>query len=166
MKLLSKKAKVVSMTSAISKEQMDSYVEEYNRLNEEIKVIDKRKKELAGFIKDYAEKHGSKDDKGSFYCENDSFIYGKQAKTSIVPRENICATLNTMGFSDCIKVVETPNREMIDKYHDEGALTDENIKELFEVKQNTPSVYVKRKEEMPEVEQTTVKKAACRKGRK
>lgn len=163
MKLLSKKSKVASISSAVSKEQIESYVEEYSRLSEEAKTIDKRRKELAGFIKDYAEKHGTKDDKGSFYCENENFIYGRQAKTSIVPRENICATLKTMGFSDCVKVVETPDKEKIDKYYDEGALTDANIKELFEVKQNTPSVYVKQKEEMPEVEQTSVKKAACRK---
>ena len=165
MKLPSKKSKVVSISSAVSKEQIESYVEEYSRLSEEAKTIDKRRKELAGFIKDYAEKHGTKDDKGSFYCENENFIYGRQAKASIVPRDNICATLKTMGFSDCVKTVETPDREMIDKYHNEGALTDDNIKELFEVKQSTPSVYVKRKEEMPEIEQgkATVSKAACRK---
>jgi hypothetical protein len=56
-----------------------------------------------------------------------------------------------MGFDDCIHKVEVVDKDLIDKYYDEGAITDDNLKELFETEENTPRVMVKKLEEMPEV---------------
>ena len=56
---------------------------EYDRLREESKRIKNRMDVLSKTIKDFAEANGTKNDVGSFYAENDDFIFGKQARKSV-----------------------------------------------------------------------------------
>ena len=130
--------KVVDIATARAKKkvdtsEIDSIVEEYNALSQQSKTLEKRKKELADKIKEYALVHGSKDDKGSYYCENSSFVFGRQSASSIVEKPDIINTLKAKGWNDCIDTVEIVNRIIIDKKHDEGIITDADLKELFEV---------------------------------
>lgn len=138
---------------------VDTLVQEYSYISAQIKTLTERKKSLAGMIKNYALVHGVRDDKGSYYCENDNFVYGVVSKSQTVQRENIIDLLKEMGRKDCIDIIEVVNMDMLNKYHDEGIISDDDIKKLFEVKEMTPSISVKEKKELPEVE----KKAASRK---
>lgn len=146
------------LVKPIASEMIDSYVQEYSFISAQIKKLEERKKSLAGTIKTYAQKNGVRDDKGNFYCENDMFVYGMVAKSQTVPRKDIVDTLKAMGREDCIDVVEVANMDAINKCHDEGLLTDDDVKQLFEVKVLTPSVSVKEKKEMATIEQKAASK--------
>lgn len=160
MSKLIKKRSVGSISSAVlPKELIDDFVQEYSSVSAQIKTLEERKKSLSAMIKSYAKEHGTKDDKGSYFCENDNFIYGVVSKSKMVARENIISLLKEMGREDCIQCVELPYLEVIDKYHDEGIFTDDDISKLFEVKEMTPSISVKEKKELTEIE----KKVASRK---
>ena len=165
------KGKVVDIATVRAKKkvdtsEIDSIVEEYNALSQQSKTLEKRKKELADKIKEYALVHGSKDDKGSYYCENSSFVFGRQSASSIVEKPDIINTLKAKGWNDCIDTVEIVNRIIIDKKHDEGIITDADLKELFEVKEGTPRVYVKAKEKEENMPEIKMSKVAKRKGKK
>ena len=171
MKMIKKEKKVETAKvfdfEKMKKEKLrvNSAVEEYYRLTQQEKTIKSRKSELADIIKSYAVENGAKDDKGSYYCEDDKFIYGRQSSTSIVEKENIIELLNDMELSDCVDTVQVVNRNKLDEHY-KGDITDSDLKELFDIKENTPRVYVKLKEaeeKMPEVQQG---KVARRKGKK
>lgn len=162
------KSNVVPMGGSKVEVDIDDLVNQYDSISQQIKLLDSRKKELATAIKSYAMKHGTQDDKGSFNCENEGFFFGQTARTSIVLKDTAITTLRNWGFGDCVVNVPVVDEKLVERYHNDGALTDDNIRELYETKSGTPSVYVKRKEEMPTVEQTGAKlsKAASRKGKK
>ena len=67
-----------------------------------------------------------------------------------------------MGYLRCIKKVEVVNEAMVERYLDEGKLTVEDLEDITD-STTTYSVSVTRKEEMPEVEQTSFSMAASRK---
>lgn len=142
----------------LPKEMIDNYVQEYSSISAQIKKLEERKKSLAGTIKLYAQENGVRDDKGNFYCENDTFVYGMVAKSQTVPRKDIIDTLKMMGREDCIDTVEVANIDAINKCYDDGILSDDDIKRLFEVKFLTPSVSVKEKKEMATIEQKAASK--------
>ena len=153
-KLLKKK------THTIPFEVVKDYLTEYAEISEQIKILEGRKKQLATEIKNYSALNGTEDDKGSFYCENDDFVFGQVARTKLIQREDAFDTLREMGREDCIMLVETIDKEKLDEYHNEGIITDDDVRSLFDVKSESPSVLVKakKKEPMPEVEQAKVKK--------
>lgn len=149
--------KVTSMVS------IDSLLLEYNKLREEKKTIEARMKKLSEDIKDYAEKNGVKDDKGSFYAENNSFTFGKQAKKSIsFIQDKALEFFKKRKLVEAIKVVETIDEEAVEKYIKDGAITFKDLEEITETKV-TYAIDIKKKEEMPEVEQTTVQLVASKK---
>ena len=156
-KLVKKQRSVGSIT--LPESMVDDFVQEYSYISAQIKTLTERKKTLAGMIKNYALNHGTRDDKGSYYCENAGFVFGVVSKSTMVARNDIIDVLKEMGRKDCIDILEVANMDAINKYHDEGIISDDDIKELFEVKEMTPSISVKEKKELVEVE----KKAASRK---
>ena len=158
-----RKEEAEKLKQGLDSHRIDMDVSGYYSLAQSIKTATEQKNVLAKRIKEYAKIHGTQDDKGSYYCENDEYIFGQTAVISIKPRKNIFDKLKEMGFEDCIKMVPEVDEKLLNKYHDEGALSDENIEELYERVEMTPRILVKLKEEMPEVEQ---KKVASRKGKK
>ena len=145
--------------TSFSREVVEGFVEEYSNLCEQIKKLDARKSYLASEIKKFALLNGTQDDKGSFYCENDKYVFGQVSSMSIVMRDDIFTRLREMGFEDCIETVEVVNKDLLEKYHNEGALTDENVNSLYEAKPGSPRIYVKKKdsaEDMPEIEQSRI----------
>ena len=154
MKLVKHSSKVVELSTKKKdekKEIINQLVNEYSALSEQSKTLESRKSYLSKKIKEYAVKHGTKDDKGSYIIQNDEYVFGQVASISIVMKDNIIDNLKKMGFDDCVHKVEVVDKDLIDKYYNEGAITDDNLKELFETKENTPRVMVKKLEEMPEV---------------
>ena len=131
---------------------VDSKVEEYSFLRSQAKTIKSRMDALAKEIKSYAEKCGVKDDKGSFYCENDRFIFGNQARKSVsLKQEETLSFLKENGYTEAIKVVETVDESVFERLMSEGKISFEDVESLTNVKV-TYAIDIKEKEEMPEAE--------------
>lgn len=135
---------------------------EYDNLSAQIKTLEARKKELSAQIKEGAEKFGAKDDKGSFYFENNGFIMGKVAKKSLsIDQEKGVDILERMGLGDCIDTVtiRSVNEDKLSAAVSNGRISINKVEEF--VNSNISySVSVKECETVTaEVEQTTLKAA-------
>lgn len=158
--------KVTKKTSSnikplFSEEDIGKMGKEYADISAQIKKLEEQKKALAEKIKSGAEQFGVKDDKGSFYLENDSFIMGKVAKKSIkIDQDTAVPTLESMGLGDVVDevVVKTVNEDRLQKAVTEKRITIKEVEKFTKVSVSY-SVSVKEKEEMPEVEQSTLKVA-------
>lgn len=140
-------------------------LEEYNSLREQKKTIEDRMKSLADQIKANAEKVGVKDDKGSFYAENEQYVYGKQCKKSVsFNQEKALAYFKDHGYTDCIGTVEVINEEAVEGRINTGDISFEDLEEITTTKVSY-AIDIRKKEEMPVVEQTEVSMAASKKPR-
>lgn len=138
---------------------------EYDSLREQKKKIEDRMKYLADQIKANAEKVGAKDDKGSFYAEDEQFIYGKQCKKSVsFNQEKALSYFRDHGYDDCITTVEVINEEAVESRINTGDISFEDLEDITTTKVSY-AIDLKRKEEMSEVEQTEVPIAASKKSR-
>lgn len=138
---------------------------EYDSLREQKKKIEDRMKYLADQIKANAEKVGVKDDKGSFYAEDEQFIYGKQCKKSVsFNQEKALSYFREHGYDDCITTVEVINEEAVEGRINTGDIPFEDLEDITTTKVSY-AIDLKRKEEMAEVEQTEVAMAASKKSR-
>ena len=148
------------------KPNIDSMVSEYDALRSQSKTIKSRMDTLAKDIKKYAETHGVKDDKGSYYCDNGAFQFGQQAKKSVsFVIDKAIDFLKSHGFTDAIKTVETIDEDVIERLVSEGAITFDDLESITETKV-TYAIDLKKKEDMPVVEETTVAIAASKKPQK
>ena len=138
---------------------------EYDSLREQKKKIEDRMKYLADQIKANAEKVGVKDDKGSFYAEDEQFIYGKQCKKSVsFNQEKALSYFRDHGYDDCITTVEVINEEAVESRINTGDISFEDLEDITTTKVSY-AIDLKRKEEMSEIEQTEVPIAASKKSR-
>lgn len=138
---------------------------EYDSLREQKKKIEDRMKYLADQIKANAEKVGVKDDKGSFYAEDEQFIYGKQCKKSVsFNQEKALSYFRYHGYDDCITTVEVINEEAVESRINTGDISFEDLEDITTTKVSY-AIDLKRKKEMSEVEQTEVPIAASKKSR-
>ena len=138
---------------------------EYDSLREQKKKIEDRMKYLADQIKANAEKVGVKDDKGSFYAEDEQFIYGKQCKKSVsFNQEKALSYFRDHGYDDCITTVEVINEEAVESRINTGDISFEDLEDITTTKVSY-AIDLKRKEEMSEVEQTEVPIGASKKSR-
>lgn len=134
---------------------------EYAEVSSQIKQLEEKKKALAEKIKNGAEQFGTKDDKGSYYLESDSYIMGKVAKKTFkIDQDRAVETLESMGLGDVVDVVtvKTINEDRLQKAVKDKRLTLSTVQSFTEEKVSY-SVSVKEKEVMPEVEVTTSKVA-------
>lgn len=157
-----KKMMNTKLKSVASPKDLERMAREYSEISEQIKVLDKKKKELADKIKADTERFGTKDDKGSFYYESESFITGRVSKKSFsLNQEKAKETLEEMGLWDELKkvvVTETVDEALLEKYVSEGKLDLDVVESFTNVKESF-SVSVTKKEEIPQVQQTTLKVA-------
>lgn len=138
---------------------------EYAEISAQIKELEAQKKSLADRIKKEVERLGVKDDKGSYYFENDNYIMGKVARKSFkIDQEKAVSVLQSMGLGDVIDVetVYTVNEDRLQSAVQDKRITLETVEDFTEERVSY-SVSVKEKEEMPEVEVTTAKVARKRK---
>lgn len=161
LKSVKKKSADSKVKPMFSAEDIGNMGREYADISAQIKVLEERKKALADKIKSGAEQFGVKDDKGSFYLENDSHIMGKVAKKSFrIDQDKAVETLQSMGLGDVVDVVtvSTVNEDKLQKAVQDKRISLEEVQKFTEEKVSY-SVLVKEKEAMPEVEVTTAKVA-------
>lgn len=150
-----------SIKPLFSVEDIGKMGKEYAELSAQIKELETKKKDLADKIKSGAESFGVKDDKGSYYLENDQHILGKVAKKSFkIDQEKAVETLESIGLGDVVDIVtvKTINEDKLSKAVAEKRITLDTVKK-FTSETVSYSVLVKEKEEVPEVEQSTLKVA-------
>lgn len=145
---------------------LESMLTEYNNLKEQKKTVEARMKYLADKIKAEAEKVGVKDDKGSYYAENEQFIFGKQCKKSVTfNEEKALAYFKAHDLEDCIKTVEVIDEDCVEVHINSGDISFEDLEEITDTKV-TYAVDVKKKDTVVDVvEQTSVPLAASKKPR-
>lgn len=139
--------------------------QEYAELSAQKKRIEDRLKFLSTQIKDGAEKFGVKDDKGSFYLENETLLLGRVAKKSFsFCQERAVQTLEASGLGDVVDVVtvKTVNEEKLTAAVSAGRIS-LNVVEGFTDVNTTYAVTVKSKEAMPEVQTGDLSAAASKK---
>ena len=138
---------------------------EYDTLREEKKKIEDRMKYLAEQIKAEAEKVGVKDDKGSYYAEDEKYVYGKQCKKSVsFNQEKAITFLKDRGYDDCIDTVEVINEDAVEGHINSGDISFEDLEDITTTKV-TYAIDIKKKEDMPVVEEKEVPLAASKKTR-
>lgn len=137
----------------------NSLLDEYQTINDKIKLLDKRKKEISKLVKDYSAEHGVKNSSGSMFCENDKFIFGQQARKSVkLNFERAREFFVANQLWDKVKVIkEDINEDEVEKLVAEGEITPEELETLVDIK-TSYAVSIKEKtvqatEEMPEVQQ-------------
>lgn len=137
-------------------------VKEYDELRTQKKVIEEQMKKLSADIQKYAEAKGVKDEKGSYYIDNDDYVFGKTAKKSVkLNQEKALAYCKNNEMGDCIDVVETVNEDKLAHYVSIGEITSKTLEDLTDIK-ITYAVSVTKKEseeDMPEIQQTKAEKA-------
>lgn len=154
-----------AVTPMFSEKDIYNMAREYAELSAQIKELEARKKVLSDKIKEGSEKFGVKDDKGSYYLENDQFLMGKVAKKSFkIDQDKAVGVLKSMGLGDVVDTVtiETVNEDKLNSAVQEGRISINEVEKFTNVT-TSYSVTVKEKEPMPEVEQSTVKMAARKK---
>ena len=153
------KSKVIGLPQ----QSINDKVQEYYRLREESKTIKSRMDTLAKEIKEYATVNGVKDDKGSFYCDNGAFMFGQQAKKSVTfVIDKAIEFFKTHGLVDAVKITEVIDEDAVEKYISEGRVTFDDLESITQTKV-TYAIDLKKKEDMPVVEETTVQIAASKK---
>lgn len=156
------------MVTNISKSSaaFEAKVREYDALREQAKTIKNRMDVLAAELKDIAEKHGVKNDSGSFYVESSEFIFGKQAKKTVsFDTDTAVEFFTRRGFHDCVKTVKVINEGAVESRVSNGDISYSDLESITKTKVSY-AIDVKRKEAMPEVEQSSVTVAASRKPKK
>lgn len=153
-----KKAPIVSLP-------VGKLLEEYYSLREQKKTIEDRMKTLADQIKASAERVGVKDDKGSYYAEDENFVYGKMCKKSVsFDKDKAIEYFKNHGYDECIETVEVINEDAVESRINTGDISFEDLEEITNTKVSY-AIDIKKKEEMPVVEQTEVSLAASKKSR-
>ena len=155
------KKSATNIKPMFSAEDIGKMGREYADISAQIKVLEAKKKDLADKIKNGVEQFGVKDDKGSFYLENEDHIMGKVAKKSYkIDQDKAVKTLESMGLGDVVDVVtvKTVNEDKLQKAVADKRLTLNTVKG-FTDESVSYSVLVKEKEAVPEVEQSTLKVA-------
>lgn len=153
------------VTSLFTKNDVFAMGQEYAELSAQKKQLEDRLKFLSAQIKDGAEKFGVKDDKGSYYLENETLLLGRVAKKSFsFCQERAVETLEASGLGDVVDVVtvKTVNEEKLTDAVAKGRIA-LNVVEGFTDTKVTYAVSVKSKEAMPEVQTGDLSAAASRK---
>lgn len=133
-------------------------VREYAKLRDYKKSIDAKMKILSARIKKYAEDHGSKSDSGSFYCQNDDFVFGSRAKKSVsFDTDKAVAFFKEHGFLSAFSKVTTfvVHEDEVESLVSSGAMSLSDLESITNTKV-TYSVDVKARESMPEVEVSSI----------
>lgn len=128
-------------------------VKQYAALRQQAATIKTQMDKLATSIKEYASTNGTKDDKGSFYSETDTYTFGKQAKKSVkFDPETAIKFFKDNKMTEAIDTVEVVNEAAVEKLIGEGKLSFEDL-ESITTTTTSYAIVVTAKEVMPEVEQ-------------
>lgn len=139
-------------------------LEEYEALKKQEKLISERKKLLAETIKAYATENGTKDSNGSYYAENNNFIFGAQCRKSVSLNEVKAVKLfKEKGIYDnVVDLKPVINESKVEEYVALGELSTADIESITDVRV-TMAIDVKSKEEVVTAQQATASIAAKKK---
>lgn len=152
--------KVVKSTPVVPISQL---VQEYDSLRANKKTIEDRMTYLSNAIKEYAEKNGTKDDKGSFYTSVDGFLVGKQCKKSVSFNKDVAIKFfEDKHLHDAIVITKSIDEKAVEKYINNGDISYDDLESITTTKV-TYAVDLKKEEEMPVVEQKDIKAVASKK---
>lgn len=148
----------------LNREAIKGLTQEYFDLRKMKAETEKRMKEVATILKEYATTNGVHDSNGSAYCETDNYIFGSQAKKSVKLNEAKAKDyLLALGLYE--KVVETKeyiNEDKLEQLISTGDLAPEDIESMVDVKVtyaiDIKEIQKEEEEEMPEVQVSNSKK--------
>jgi hypothetical protein len=156
----------VSKIASIKKKAeipISDIVKEYDNLRTQAKTVKSRMEELSKKIKDYVEKNGTKDDKGSFFLSVDGFSLGKVCKKSIkIDQETAISFLKKKKLKEAIITTESVDEVKLEQYVTDGTISLEELEKIT-TESTSYSVDVKKESEMQEVEKASVSIAASKK---
>lgn len=138
---------------------------QYLDVSEQIKVLEAKKKELAEKLKECATHYGVKDDKGSYYCETETCVYGRVAKKSVrIDQAKAQEVLRKLGREDLIDEVVTcvVNEDRLEEAIQKGDISIKTVEGFTDIT-TSYSVSVKKAEVAEEVVQSAFKKASRKK---
>lgn len=129
---------VITKLNEKKEEQLDFYslLDEYQTINDKMKILDKRKKEIAKIVKEYASTHGVKNANGSMFCENNKYIFGQQAKKTVkmnFERAREFFVANKL-WDKVREVKEEINEDAVEKLVSEGTISVEDLESLVDIK--------------------------------
>lgn len=132
---------------------IEKVISEYDQIRSLEKKQKERKTYLATLIKEYAEKNGVKDDKGSYYAEKGDYFLGKQCRKSISLKEGDVVTFlkNREELKHCVITKEIVDEDAFAKCVESEMVSQEELENLINVK-TSYAVVLKSIEEMPEAE--------------
>lgn len=135
---------------------IEDALREYAEIRQKEKLLKERKDQLSKYIKEYVSSNGAKDSKGSYYSENEKFVYGSQAKKSIKINEDKAKNFfSSKGLLDkVITTVEQVDETKIEQLIAEGEISPEDIEEIVDIKVSY-SLDVREKEEIAEIVPTS-----------
>lgn len=148
--------KPVASELPFSGRNLSEVLAEYAEINERLKVLDKRKKELAESLKELALKTGVKDDKGSFYVDEGDKTFGRVRKCSISLNEE--KALKFFKNKGLLKEVTKSVIDMdkVDLLVSCGEITAEEVESISDIKESFQFYLGDKKteepEEMPEIQ--------------
>lgn len=126
-------------------------VSEYNLLRAKSKTIKSRMDELAKSIKGHLTKNVTPDAKGSYYSEDDNFVYGNMAKKSVKLNEERAKVFlqerNLLEKASDVKIVI--NEDKLEQLLANNEITAEELESLVDIK-TTYSIDIKEKQKEEE----------------
>lgn len=126
-------------------------VSEYNMLRAKSKTIKSRMDELAKNIKAHLTKNVTPDSKGSYYAEDDNFVYGNMAKKTIKLNEERAKVFlqerNLLEKASDVKIVI--NEDKLEQLLANKEITMEELQTLVDTKV-TYSIDIKEKQKEEE----------------
>lgn len=126
-------------------------VREYDETRSQKALLEKRMKEIGDAIKKYVSTVGAKDSKGSYYSDDDTFVFGSMARTTVkLNPERALAFLKEKGFTDAIETQEFVNEEKLNALVGEKKIKMKDFESLVD-RSVSYSTFVKKKEDMDEL---------------
>lgn len=147
--------------------EVERLVEEYSTLRDKSKIIKDRMDEIAKTIKDYLSANVKPDAKGSYYSQNDNFVYGSQAKKSVKLNEKRATEFfKSKGLLEKVVDVKTViNEDKVSKLLENKEITQQDLESLVDIK-TSYSIDIKAKVKEEEEEIVEVKVASTKPQRK
>ena len=150
------KKKPVASELPFSGRNLGEVLAEYSEISEQMKFLEKRKKELAESLKELALKTGVKDDKGSYFVDEGDKTFGRVRKCSISINEE-----KAMQFFKKKGLLKEVTKSVIDMDKIDilvscGQVTSSEIESISDIKESFQfymgAKKVEEPEEMPEVQ--------------
>ena len=147
----------MSSATVIHKGNFAKKCGELRLLKDQIATLEKEAKPLAAQIKEFTIFSGVKTDTGGFVADLDEFVVEARAKTTVtynVDKVGAVLLQRPELIGRCIKVVPKVDADAINELYESGELTSDEVHSMADVT-TTHSLYVSRKENMPEVVKTS-----------